>query len=1001
VTHGPRWWSRAALGLLLLATVARPALAQNPPVTPPTTRQQPRPNVPIDTAQARKDSLKAIPIVRWEPADSIGVALMQRRGYAVVRYQSEDVTFGAKSRMITLSGIKGARSAVQREQAVLVADTIRYIDTSSVVAARGDSIKLRDPSRNGDLDALGFLDYNFGQRVGLANDVSTSAKSGETWYITAHRAGFAGDTTAAAKSSFYGMDGTITSCDDSLPHYHFSSSEIKRVTGSVMVARPAIFYIQDIPVMWFPFIFQDSRDGRRSGILTPQFGLTELVRNSPTYRRTVSNVGYYFALSEYYDLSVSFDWRSSAKATDVDPGWMRYNAGMRYRWLDRFVSGTVAVTHHANSTGATNTQVTWNHQQDFSINSHLTFGLNYATNTSVQRQTAINPLAVLATIASQANYQRTLGDVSVSLGGTARQYPGRKQVDQDLPSLNITSKPIKIADWLLWTPGFSSSMSRSLHLDSQSDVASQFFLRADGSLDSGKVDRSTRTTQATFNTPFKLTLFGKYDFQIGTGFRLQDRENRYPEQRIIVDVADTSKRSVRVFDRTYLTTVDFDLNVALPQIEITRFGLDKFHLVPSVSVANVDPNPFWVRSERTGATFVGQSKRLSYGLSAAPTIFGFFPGFGPVSRIRHAINPTFSYSYSAASSVSDAYLAALGKTRADYIGNIAQNRVTLGINQTVEVKLRQSADSTVLNPDGGRKVKVLSLNFTPLTWDFERARKTKKSGFSNDNFGFTIQSDLLPGFDFGADYSLFLGSVLSDTAKFSPYLTNIRAGFSLNAQSPLVGLIARLFGGGGASGAVREDSTAQRALQAGGSRLGGTTNVAGQNVRGGVTDINPRGFELNIGLTKSQQRPPVGGKIIEYDATLQCAPLKDVNPVQYELCVAAALVAPPVVQNNTQTTAGGAFIRYPPTTNVQVRTNFNLTKNWSTSWTTNYDVEKSAFGSQQVSLQRDLHDWKAIFGFTQAPNGNFAFTFLVSLKAEPDIKLPYDKTSYRLSTRTP
>ena len=87
-----------------------------------------------------------------------------------------------------------------------------------------------------------------------------------------------------------------------------------------MVARPAILYIQDIPVMWFPFIFQDSRSGRHSGILTPQFGLTELLRNSPDYRRTVYNAGYYFALSDYYDAQVSMDWRSAAKATDVDPG---------------------------------------------------------------------------------------------------------------------------------------------------------------------------------------------------------------------------------------------------------------------------------------------------------------------------------------------------------------------------------------------------------------------------------------------------------------------------------------------------------------------------------------------------------------------------------------------------------------------------------------------------------------------------------------------------------
>jgi len=35
-----------------------------------------------------------------------------------------------------------------------------------------------------------------------------------------------------------------------------------------------------------------------------------------------------------------------------------------------------------------------------------------------------------------------------------------------------------------------------------------------------------------------------------------------------------------------------------------------------------------------------------------------------------------------------------------------------------------------------------------------------------------------------------------------------------------------------------------------------------------------------------------------------------------------------------------------------------------------------------------------VFGFTQAPNGNFTFTFFVSLTAEPDIKFDYNRSSY-------
>jgi hypothetical protein len=156
-----------------------------------------------------------------------------------------------------------------------------------------------------------------------------------------------------------------------------------------------------------------------------------------------------------------------------------------------------------------------------------------------------------------------------------------------------------------------------------------------------------------------------------------------------------------------------------------------------------------------------------------------------------------------------------------------------------------------------------------------------------------------------------------------------------------------------------------------------------------------RGFDASLSFSKTQQRPPVGGRIIQYDPSLQCLPLKDLNTILYQTCVTSSLSTPPQNVTNTETTAGGSFIRYPPQTNIQFRTNFNLTPKWATSWSTNYDVERRSFGSQTVSLQRDLHDWRAVFGFTQAPNGNFAFTFFVSLKAEPDIKFNYDRSSYR------
>jgi hypothetical protein len=942
----------------------------------------------VDSAKAKKDSLKNLPLVTWAPADSVAESLMRRDGYSLVRYSATDVRFGAKDRTIYLLGNKDARAAVQRDQTVLVADTIEYTDTSSTVVAIGH-IVMREPKQNDDLFATAMT-YNMVDREGKAKTVATSTKSGQTWYVSAKTSAFASDST----SKFYGLDGTITSCDDSLPHYYFRATEIKGVTGSIVVARPAVLYIQGVPILWLPFIFQDNRDGRRSGVLTPSFGITELLRNSPQYRRTVENVGYYFALSDYYDAAISMDWRSSAKATLDDPGWVRLNSELRYRWLNRFLSGRLAVSNQSLSSGNSNLSLSWTHQQDFSIHSHLTMGLNYVSSTTIQRQTTINPLAAVATIASQANFQQEMGPVSMSLGGTRRQYPGRKQVDQDLPSLNFTSKPINLAKWLLWTPSLQLQSSQSLHIDGQGDFTKNYTLKADGTLDSTALNRSSSSSSMSLNTPFKIG-----EFVITAAVRAQDIEHNFPEKRIIVDPVDTSKRSTRVYARTYLTTVDYDVSMALPQILQGHWNL-----TPSISVANIDPGAYFVRSERTGTRWVAQGKRLSYGLGISPTVYGFFPGFGAVSKFRHTITTNVGYSYSPAANVSTDYLAALGRTQTGYLGSLAQNRVTLTLSQSIEAKLKMGGDSANTNPEAARKIKVLSLNFTPLTYDFERLRVTHKTGFATDNFGVTLSSELLPGFDYGMDYSLFNGSVLSDTAKFSPYLTNIRANFSLDKQSGLVQFIGRLFGAKAPVRPVRDttrvpslaDRTGYQNGDSSTTRLGGAESVAAPGLRISPLEVPMgQGFTASFGFTKTQQRPPTGGNVIQFDPTLQCLPYKDVNPVQYQICVQNALLTPILPETGAQTTAGGSFFRVPPQTNITTRMAFNLTPKWGAAWSTNYDVERAEFGSQTVALTRDLHDWTATFGFTQAPNGNFSFTFNIRLKAETSVKFDYNRATYR------
>src|SRR5439155_1463816 len=110
------------------------------------------------------------------------------------------------------------------------------------------------------------------RRGTVRSALTTFQQGGATWYTRGDLAVDSGSTRV------YGASSEITSSDLPMPDYHFAAHEVKWLNKNVMVARPAVLYIRDVPILWLPFIFQDIRPGRRSGILVPRFGLNDLVR---------------------------------------------------------------------------------------------------------------------------------------------------------------------------------------------------------------------------------------------------------------------------------------------------------------------------------------------------------------------------------------------------------------------------------------------------------------------------------------------------------------------------------------------------------------------------------------------------------------------------------------------------------------------------------------------------------------------------------------------------
>jgi hypothetical protein len=975
---------RAIVMLVIGALIGAPSLADAQVRVP----SRPRPTAPRDSLRrigpradstsrrdstgAPGDSTQKKDLVEWLPEDSVMTLLLGRQDATATRYQANEVVFQAQGRGIVLNG----DAAVQRDQSIIVSDTILYSDSTKIVIALGDTAILRDPAQGpADVVALGRIAYDIQNRRGVITNVSTSVETGETWFLNANRSWFQGDSSATAEQRFYARNGTLTSCSDrEHPDYYFKAKEIKLVQKRILVARPAVLYIEDVPVAWLPFIFQDLHTGRRSGILPPRIGVSDIVRNNPSYSRRVENIGYYWVLGDYADASSWIDWQSGAR---TGSGFSKLNAELNYRWLDRFMSGGLAVQRQSGGFGKSN-NYHWNHNQDFSQQTHLNADVNYSSNASASRRTYTNPYQTLATIRSSANLTTAFGPAKVGLGYDRSQDLGGK-ISQTLPSLNVSTGTVSLAPWLSWTPSLTFSNALQAKIPSR-ELPIQFRFRPNGG--DSTFTGSSRVTSAGLATPFTI-----HDYAISFNVRGRDLESNRPDSGLVIVNGDTSRR---IFAKTFETGLDWDFSFGLP-----RFSQGKWNFAPSVSFVNATGGDFFLRNERTGGQFVNQGKRAQYSISASPTFFGLFPGFAGFSRFRHKVSPTITYSFAPAGHVSDEYLAAQGRLPGKDLGALLQNQINFGLSTNIEGKVRAKSDTA--SEESAEKLTIASVNFDGVGYNFQQLHELRRLGLSpkwtagltTSNWGYRLSSDLLPGASFAARYSLFQGDVRTDTARFKPYLENIEASFQLNRQSNIFAALARVFGRPiknenpelDRAQPTRDDIYAQ---QVAAQPIAGSSSRRSQY---SMPDTH-RGWSASFTFSHTHPRPVPGQTVV--DPISICRDVPAVTRLQCE-DIARAAQSDSVVGSSASRSNTVA----PPRTNLNASTSFSITQKWAAQWSTDYDFQANRFGSQIVSLRRELHDWDAVFGFTKGPTGSFAFTAFISLRAQPDLKFDYRKSEYR------
>ncbi len=920
----------ALVVLLALGGVARGEGQQQPPPKPPTARDTTaadslRRGQTVDTATARKLGLPTAPSRSFPQPDSVIQAMLKREGFHATRYAGDTLTLFADTKEILLNG----SALVEREGSTLEADSVRFFQAECRLQAVGEP-KLFDQATV--LVGEGMR-YNTCERRGIVADAFTSFKqSGVEWFLRGQLA------VDSASTRMYAGGSSITSSDLPLPDYHFAAGEIKWVSNTIMVARPAILYVRDVPVLWLPFIFQDMRQGRRSGLLVPNFGINDLVRPNRGYRRHVSNLGYYVAFNDYLDAEASMDWYAQSS--------VRLNGRLRYRWLDRFVRGDLSVSQIyesglSGSPGSRSLQLILNHDQQFNLRTRLNASINYATSARVLERNSVDPTLATASLRSAANFSKQYDWGSLALGGTRSQDLSSGLITQTLPSLSLSPQPLNLSGSVTWSPSFSVTNSQTLNqkggvlqLPPLNSVPQSDTLRF-----------GSRTTAIQFNTPLRI---GSWNLPLNV--TVNDARDEQRQRLAFPDTATKVDTLSRFYGESFRTEMDWNTGIGLPVLFPSSW-----RLAPRVGIQNSTGGPFLLRNQYTGGRFVQQGKRLSFGASISPTVFGFFPGFGPLQRIRHSVSPSVSWQYAPPASVPEDYARAqdpAGLRRA--LRSKPLNNITVGLSQTFEAKLKPPPGDT-LAAQNPRKIKLLSVQTSGVSYDFEQAKDSGRTGWTTPSLSNTFTSDLLPGFTLSTTHELWLGAAGSDTARFSPFLTTISTRFSLSAAT--FSRILALVTGGPAPAPGAPAAPAAPPPQAGpglGPPMGSTGTIP--QLRG-TEDITAGAGGGGRGLTMS----------LGYDDQRSRAP--------------AAPAAGTLTSQGHRT--------------LNLSTSFSPTRNWAVSWQTLYDLTTNQFGQHILRLDRDLRRWRATFSFLKSPNGNFAFNFNIVLLDQSDIKFRYDQQTVK------
>lgn len=456
---------------------------------------------------------------------------------------------------------------------------------------------------------------------------------------------------------------TSENVDD--PEYYIRVRTGKFVPKKKIIAGLSNLYIADVPTpLFLPFAYFPMTQTRESGFIFPTIG--------ENYNRGyfMQNGGYYFAVSDYFDLSVLGDYYTNGSfGFRLDSNYnkrYKYRGSLGFRF-ENLINGERGLPGYSKNTIF---NLRWSHSKDAKSNPNSRFSASVNIGSSTYFQQSLNQI-------NTGNFLNNTLSSSVSYSKTFPKYPS---VNLSISASHSQNTRTEIINMTL--PTFQASMERIYP-----------FAKRDG-IKKGILQ----------NINFQYSVRGEN--------RIQTNDDDFLTGRMFDDARNGFRHQIPI-STSFKVAKHFNFSVGGSYNEVWAFE----------TIKKNDYDPI-LDQEVAQDTISGFDRYAQYNFSASmgTTLYGVFnfKEDAKVESIRHVINANVGYSRSPSfEQYYDEYVIdAEGNTRSysrfdgGLYGSPSRNKsssLSFTLRNSVEAKVKDR-DSTAVEP---KKIKLLNnLNFS-------------------------------------------------------------------------------------------------------------------------------------------------------------------------------------------------------------------------------------------------------------------------------------------------